>query len=104
MSTNVLSIASQVSVATAAAQAGVATNTTPFLPTRSATLNVDVDGVTGTPSVTIQTSPDNATWTTQATISAQKSMLVEAITLDKYIRLDVSVAGSAGTVSAWLTP
>lgn len=104
MSTNALLIASQVSAAAAAAQAGVATNVTPFLPTRSATLNVDVDGITGTPTILIQTSPDNATWTTQATISAQKSMLVEEITLDKYIRLDVSVAGSAGTVSAWLTP
>jgi phenylacetate-coenzyme A ligase PaaK-like adenylate-forming protein len=93
-----------VSASAAAAQTGVATNTTPLCRGMNAVVQLNLTGVTGTPTILVQTSPDNVTWTTQATCSViTRSGFRAEITLDNYARLNVSVAGSAGTIDCYLT-
>lgn len=98
-----ITLGSAVSAAAAAAQAGVETQDTPFAPGHNAVVELNLTGVTGTPTIKVQTSPDNSTWTDAATLSVITRFGYRAeITLDKYARLNVSVAGSAGTVDAYL--
>lgn len=98
-----LTLGAAVSAAAAAAQTGVSTQATPFAPGFNAIANINLTGVTGTPTIKIQTSPDNSTWTDAATLSVitRTGYQVE-ITLDKYARLNVTAAGSAGTIDAYL--
>lgn len=98
-----LTLGAAVSATGVAAQTGVATQQTPFSPGFNAIANVNFTGVTGTPTVLIQTSPDNTNWTTVATVNViTRSGFMQEIVLDKYARLNVTVAGSAGTIDAYL--
>lgn len=97
-----IEVAAGVSATGVANQTGVATDTTPFLAGRDVVLEIQSNGMTGTPTVLVQTSPDNSTWTTVATHTALYSKKYN-IKCSNYIRLGVTVVGSAGTVSAYIT-
>lgn len=98
-----ITLGAAVSAAAAAAQAGVETQDTPFAPGFNAILNINLTGVTGTPTIVVQTSPDNATWTTVATLNVlTRSGFMAEVTLDKFARLNVTAAGTAGTIDAYL--
>lgn len=96
-----LKIAQAIALTAAAAQAAVQPATTPFVPGRKATLVFDTDGLVGA-TVKVQGSDDGVTYTDIAAISAQDPVLVEDVTVQAYMRLNVTVAGSAGTASAYL--
>lgn len=98
-----ITLGAAVSATAVAAQTGVSTQATPFSPGFNAVAEINFTGVTGTPTVLIQTSPDNSAWTTVATLSVITRTGYEVeVTLDKYARLNVTVAGSAGTIDAYL--
>lgn len=98
-----LQLAAAVAATGTVAQTGVETQDTPFAPGMSAVLCINLTGVTGTPTILCQTSPDNSTWTTVATLAVitRTGYMVE-ITLDKYVRANQTVAGSAGTYDMYL--
>lgn len=99
-----ITLGAAVSAAAVAAQAGVETQDTPFAPGFNAVLNINLTGVTGAPTILVQTSPDNTTWTTVATLAViTRSSYMTEVTLDKFARLNVTVAGTAGTIDAYLT-
>lgn len=87
-----------------AAQTGVSTQAAPLARGFNAVAHINLTGVTGTPTIKIQTSPDNTTWTdaTSVAVITRQGFKAE-ITLDKYARLNVTAAGSAGTIDAYLT-
>jgi hypothetical protein len=96
-----LSLGSNVSATAVAAQTGVGATATPFLEGRDCILDIRKAGVTGTPTILFQTSPDNTTWTTQATDTLLTNTLTNVI-CGRYNRVNVTVAGSAGTFTAAL--
>lgn len=99
-----LTLATAVAATGTVAQTGVSTQATPFAPGHNAVVEIACTGVTGTPTIVIQTSPDNSTWTTVATLNViTRSGFQAEITLDKYIRANQTAAGSAGTYDAYLT-
>lgn len=100
----ILQIASKVSCATAAAQAGVAiSGATPFLVGRNVLAKVNFDNAATTGVVVkIQTSPDNATWTDALTTDGSTASNEGMITLDAYVRTNVITAGTAGVFNAYL--
>lgn len=78
---------------------------TPFIVGGSAVSMVVLTGVTGSPVIKIQTSPDNSTWTDAVTVSAiTNSVVLDEVALQRYVRLNVTTGGSAGTVAAYLIP
>lgn len=98
-----LTLGAAVSATAAAAQTAQATAATPFAHGFNAIAEIVLTGVTGTPVIKIQTSPDNTTWTDALVVSALTRSTVKAeIVLDKYARLNVTTVGSAGTVDAYL--
>lgn len=99
-----LIVAENVDATAATPSTGVATADTPFARGFNAVAHVVLTGVTGTPTLLLQTSPDDTTYTTVATVDAiTNSHVMVEITLDEYVRLDVDAAGSAGDVSVYLT-
>jgi hypothetical protein len=100
-----ITLGAAVSATAVAAQTGVATMATPLARGHNARCNINLTGVTGTPTIKVQTSPDNSTWTDVATLSViTRTGYQTEITLDNYARLNVTVAGSAGTIDAYLEP
>lgn len=98
-----LTLGAAVSATAAAAQTAVATSVTPFSPGFNAVLTVVLTGVTGTPTIKVQTSPDNSVWTDVVTITAlTRSVHCTEITLSSYARLNVTAVGTAGTIDAYL--
>lgn len=98
-----MTLGSAVSAAAVAAQAAQATDETPFAPGFNAIAELVLTGVTGTPTIKIQTSDDATTWTDALTVSALTRNVVKAeITLKKHARLNVTGAGTAGTVDGYL--
>lgn len=98
-----LTLGAAVSAAAVAAQASQATDTTPFAPGFNAVAEIVLTGVTGAPTIVIQTSEDGVTWADALTVAALTRNVVKAeITLAKYARLNVTGAGTAGTVDAYL--
>lgn len=98
-----LTLATAVAATGTVAQTGVETTAAPFAPGFNAIAEIDFTGVTGTPTVLIQTSPDNSTWTTVATLAViTRAVYKVEITLNKYIRANQTVAGSAGTYDAYV--
>lgn len=95
-----IQIASKVSNAAVAAQAGVAvTNATPFLVGRTVIAKICFDNVSsGAPVVKIQTSPDNVNWTDALVSDGSTAGIEGVITLDVYYRTNVTTAGGAGGV------
>lgn len=98
-----LQLGAGVSLTAAAAQTAVLSDDTPFSPGFNAVATISLTGATGTPTVKIQGSDDNSTFTDLMTVSAITSNVVKAeVTIKKYMRLNVTAVGTAGTVSAWL--
>ena len=99
-----LTLGEAVDATAVAAQTGVATDEAPFARGFNAIAHVVLTGVTGSPVIVVQTSPDDSTYTTVATINAiTNAHVMEEITLDAYVRLNVTTGGSAGTVAAYIT-
>ena len=92
-----------VSAAAVAAQTGVQLTVTPLLPGRNCIAKVYMHAVTGSPTILIQSSPDNSAWTTVATHTSLASAEHNIAATDKYMRANMSVAGGAGTYSVYLT-
>lgn len=98
-----ITLGTAVDATAVAAQTGVNTEDTPFAPGFNAIVELNLTGVTGTPTIKVQTSPDNSTWTDVVTLSVITRFGYRAeITLDKYARLNVTAGGSAGTVDAYI--
>lgn len=92
-----------VALTAAAAQAAVFCDDTPFSPGFNAVATISLTGATGAPTVKIQGSDDNVTFTDLVTVSAITANVVKAeVTIQKWMRLNVTAVGTAGTVSAWL--
>lgn len=99
-----ITLGAAISAAAVAAQAAQETNKTPFSPGFNAIAEIVLTGVTGAASVAIETSDDNVTWTAVLTVAALTRNVVKAeITLKSYARLNVTAAGTAGTVDAYIT-
>ena len=92
-----------VNVAAVAAQAGVQLGQTPFITGGNCTLELDAP-MAGAIVLAVQGSPDNSTWTTIRTINAAQSaaMVFELTDLPKYIRTNVTTAGTAQTLNPFL--
>lgn len=98
-----ITLAAAVSAAAAAAQTGVLTNVSPLARGFNAVVEINMTGVTGTPVIKVQTSPDNVTWTDAASVSViTRNGYRAEITLDKYARANVTTAGSAGTFDMYI--
>jgi hypothetical protein len=93
-----------ISLTAAAAQAAVLMNKTPFSPNFNAILTVHMAGATGTPTVKVQGSADSgATWVDLLTVTAITGLMIKAeVILYAQMRLNVTVVGTAGVVSAYL--
>ena len=99
-----ITLGTAVSATAVAAQTAKLTNATPFGVGFNALVTIAFTGVTGTPVIKVQTSPDNSTWTdVLVTSGLTRSQYVAEVTLDKYARLNVTTGGSAGTVDAYIT-
>lgn len=96
-----LSLGAVVDGTAVAAQTGVSTVTTPHARGHTAIAEIIFTGMTGSPVVKIQTSPDNSTWTDVLTTSGvTRTVFTANVTLDNYARLNVTTGGSAGKVDA----
>jgi hypothetical protein len=89
----------------AAAQTAVDMDTTPFAPGFNGVLTVHLAGATGTPTVKVQGSADGGTtWVDLLTVTAITGLIELAeVTIYAQMRLNVTVVGTAGTCSAYLT-
>lgn len=96
-----LILGTAVNAAAVAAQTGVLCNATPFLAGRDVVARIRKEGVTGSPTIKIQSSPDNSTWTDEVSTTTLTDVVAN-IKCGQYMRLNVTVAGGAGTVSASL--
>lgn len=104
-------LAENASAAAAAAVAGVLFTKTPFLRDKPFNVLLVAQGITGTPTVKIQGSDDPdtiadgaATWVDLGTWSpgaGGSTKLLTGMTAKRRIRANVTVAGTAGTVSAY---
>ena len=83
------------------AQTAVGATATPFLAGRDTVCRVVPTGLTGTPTVKVQGSDDNATWTDLVThtVLYEKQYNIKCA---RYVRANQTVAGSAGTYSVYL--
>lgn len=100
---DILALGEGVSLTAAAAQTAKQPANTPLLPGFEAIAAVNLDGATGTPTVKIEGSDDGGTtWTELLTITDLNALKLAKITLHADMRLNVSVVGSAGKVSAYL--
>lgn len=104
-------LAENVSAAGVAAVAGVLFTKTPFIRDKPFNVLLVAQGVTGTPTVKIQASDDPdtiadgaATWVDLGTWSPAAGGSTKLLTLlmaKRRIRANVTVAGTAGTISAY---
>lgn len=98
-----ITLGTAVDATAVAAQAGVSTQASPFAPGFNAVLSICSTGLTGSPVIVVQTSPDNSTWTTVVTLNVlTRNHVMAEITLDKYARLNVTTGGSAGRIDAYI--
>ena len=89
-------------VALNAAGAGAAVRATPFVEGREAVAVVDVRGVGGTPTIRLQGSDDGTTWTDLVVHTGNPPAKMAQITIPKYLRYNVTAAGTAGTANVYL--
>lgn len=94
-------LANNVAATGTATQTAQTTQATPQLAGRTALVVVDLTTVTGTPTVLIETSSDGTTYATAATATIIGKVALFEITLGTHIRARQSVAGTAGTYSAY---
>lgn len=94
-------LAENIAATGTATQTAIGLNATPFLSGRDVVARVISNGLTGTPTILIQGSDDNSTWTTLATHTAlyDKEYNIKAA---RYMRANVTVAGSAGTYNVYI--
>lgn len=87
-----------------AAQAAVDFDATPFSPGFNGVVVFSMTGATGTPTVKVQGSDDGGTtWSDLLVVSSITAFLKLAdVTLHAKMRLNVTVDGTAGTVSAYV--
>ncbi len=97
-----LVLGSGVSLAAAAAQAAVRPKTTPFLPGTNTTIILDTEGGTGAFTAKVQGSDDGVAYTDLLTVTTQGPAVLQDVTVQAWMRLNVTAAGTAGTVSAYL--
>lgn len=99
-----LTLANKQSYAAAAAGTSTLVNKTPFLDSENTTLHINFStDAAGTGVVKVQGSDDGTTWTDLYTSAASPAPDIEAdIICSKYMRANVTTAGSAGTVSVYL--
>lgn len=95
-------LANNVAATGTATQTAQTTQVTPMLSGRTGLLVVDMTTVTGTPTILIETSADGTTYSTASTVTLIGKVTLAEITLANYVRARQSVAGSAGTYSAYL--
>jgi hypothetical protein len=95
-----LILATNVSAAAAAAQTAVQATATPFLSGRDVICHIEKTGVTGTPTIKVQGSDDGTTYTDLVS-STTLTNVVSNIKCMRYNRVNVTVAGSAGTINVW---
>jgi len=91
--------------ATAADEASVESNKTPFLPGRTVGAVIHVDAATGSDAVIeIESSPDDSVWSTVLTHTGIGGITVDNIKCDKFMRSSVTTAAGtiAGNYSAYL--
>jgi hypothetical protein len=98
----ILALAENVSGTAVAAQTGVQLTVTPLLPGRNCIAVVYPIGLTGTPTILIQSSSDNSAWTTVATHTGLGAKEYNIAATDKYMRANVTVAAGAGTFNCYL--
>lgn len=97
------SLGEGVSLAAVAAQTAVDLHSiTPFGDGFNAIAAVHQNAGAGSFVVKVQTSPDNSTWTDAAVVSGVGPAKLVEVTLQRYVRLNVTAAGSAGTCNAYL--
>lgn len=99
-----LTLANKQSYSAAAAGTSTLVNKTPFLDSENTTVHINFStDAAGTGVVKIQGSDDGTTWTDLYTSPASPAPDIEAdVICSKYMRANVSTAGSAGTVSVYL--
>ena len=91
---------------TVADQTAIESNKTPFLPGRMVAAHIVTGGITGTvPSILIESSPDDSTYTTVLECDQISGGKVGMVKCDKYMRAGVDTAGgtTAGRYTAWLS-
>jgi hypothetical protein len=98
-----ITLGTAVSATSVAAQTAVSTTASPFAPGFNAVVHICSTGLTGTPTIKVQTSEDGTTWTDAVTVSViTRNHVMAEVELKKYARLNVTVAGSAGTLDAYI--
>jgi len=97
---NYQSLGTDVSLAAAAAQTAVDLGSkTPYASGFKAVGVITQLAGAGSFVAKIQTSPDNSTWTDAVTMTGAKPNTFVEFTLDRYVRANVTAAGSAGTAN-----
>lgn len=98
----VLILGEGVNAAAVAAQTAVALKATPFLDGREVVCTIFANGVTGTPTIKVQGSADSGT--TWVDLVTHTVLYDKKYNIKCYptMRLNVTVAGTAGTTSAYL--
>ena len=97
-----MAIGEGVSLSATGAGAAVQPNATPFVQGREAVAVVDVRGVAGSPIIRLQGSDDGTTWTDLVVHSGNPPAKMTQITLPKYLRYNVTAAGTTGTANVYL--
>lgn len=95
-------LANSVAATGTATQTAQTTQATPLLKGRTGLVVVDMTTVTGAPTILIETSSDGTTYATAATVTLIAKLTLVEIALGTHVRARQSVAGSAGTYSAYL--
>ncbi len=95
-------IAEGLSLAATGAGAAVELNATPFVQGRGAVLMVDVRGVSGSPTLRVQGSDDGTTWTDLVVHTGNPPAKMAQVTIPKFLRYNVTAAGTAGTANVYL--
>lgn len=94
-----------ISLAAVAAQTAVAMNKSPFLNGRTAALVVGQSGGAGAYTLKVQKSGDGTTWTDVASLTSTElgaGPRILEVKLDRYMRANVTAAGSAGSANVYL--
>lgn len=104
---NVVTLGSNVNLASAAAQTAVTLRDTPVLPYRTALITVAPSGATGTTTMLIEGSENGgSSYSTLATVTIAAASPVQMTTVKAYplTRVRISSAGSAGTANVYMEP
>ncbi|HET9680316.1 MAG TPA: hypothetical protein VFP95_07140 [Gammaproteobacteria bacterium] len=98
----VVILGEDVDLTAAVAQAAIEMDATPLIAGREAVLVAQTAAEAGSTVMKVQTSDDNVNWTDVLTLNADTPVRIAQLKLAKYLRLNVTTAGTAGTGSAYL--